>query len=113
MSASILDDLPEIGLVASEGKTLICCAFLRQIEGNLGLFDGLCSNPAVIGTIRHLALDFVVQEIINTARDFKMRAILGWSSDVGTITRSERHYFKKLDHNQMIILDLNEKLGVH
>lgn len=112
MSNAVLDELPEIGLIAFEQDMPICCGFLRQIEGNLGLFDGLCSNPGIDKARRHLALDFLVQEIVLIAKEFKMRSIFAWTSDAGTLVRAERHYFQKLDH-RMITLDLNQDLGVH
>ncbi len=109
LSEDLIENPPVIGLVCFHNEVPIACGFLRQVEGNLGLFDGLCTNPKMTSEVRHHALDFLVSEIINIARSMEMRCIMAWSVDNGTLSRSERHGFQRLKH-QMISLNLNSDL---
>jgi N-acetylglutamate synthase-like GNAT family acetyltransferase len=109
LTDDLMNNPPSIGLVCFHNEVPIACGFLRQVEGNFGLFDGLCTNPKMRSEIRHDAIDFLVSEIIQIARSMEMRCIFGWTVDNGTLARSERHGFQRLKH-EMIVLNFNSDL---
>lgn len=98
-------DIPEIGYVANFKNRPIACGFLRALEGEDAMFDGLASNPIATSEFRHIALDMVMNAIIDKAKSKGIGKILGFTVDVGTLERAIRHNFVKLPHT-FVTLDL-------
>lgn len=98
-------DVPDIGYVACFANRPIAAGFLKQMEGENSIFDGLCSNPLATSEFRNIALDMVVGAIITLAKSRGIKQIIGWSIDEGTLKRAYRHDFVKLPHT-LIALDL-------
>lgn len=98
-------DIPEIGFMAMFKDRPIAAGFLRQIEGDTGLFDSLVSHPVATAEFRHIALDMVVNSIITSARSRNIKQVLAYTVDKGTLERAFRHNFVKLPHT-VIALDL-------
>ena len=94
-------ELPIIGFMAFYDDIPVAAAFLRQCEGGLGIMDSLISDPEVMGAIRHVALDRLFQKIIERGTDIGLKAIIGYTVDDSTHSRSVRHGFKQLPHAVM------------
>lgn len=109
---NLAEDLPTIGLIAFKDSLPIAVAFLRQTEGNLGIFDGLCTNPDAPAHMRHFAIDKLTAEIIDIAKDFEFTAIIAWSEDAGTLERSVKHGFRRMPQS-LIAIDLRNKSAMH
>lgn len=105
---SVIETLPEIGFVASDDTDFIAASFLRRVEGDYCLFDGLVTNPMLAPFRRHLGIEAVVERLIIEAKELKMRKILAYSIDAGTLKRSVHHGFVHLPHT-LIVLDLEKK----
>lgn len=93
---SSADDLPEMGVVVFERGTPLAAGFLRRCEGGIAIFDGLVTDPGAESTQRNVALDLVVSQLIKTAKELKLKGIIGWSRDNLVLLRSYRHGFKEL-----------------
>ena len=62
------EHVPQIGYVALADESPIVVGFLRLLEGNSAMLDGLCSNPDASAEKRNEAIDLVVQALLFTAR---------------------------------------------
>lgn len=98
ISPKLTDEFPALGFVAQDDRCLIAAAFLRRIEGNYALFDGLITNPRSSSLDRHVALEAVVKRIIRESRDLGIIGIMAYSLDTGTIERALSHGFKAMPH---------------
>lgn len=107
-SEQIIDGLPAYGAIAFDGAEPIAAAFLRRAENEYGIFDGLITKPTADKKLRHIALDLVVENVIQKAKELGLKTIVAWTSDTGTLERSDRHGFKKLA-DTMIALDLTKR----
>lgn len=106
LKPSLALNLPEIGFIVYEDINPIACAFLRKVEGMIGICDGLCTNPKASGEARNLANDMLVQQLLETAKTLSMRNLIAWSEDKNTLERSVRHGFKPLP-SALITYDLS------
>lgn len=105
-------DLPGIGYISFVEDIPIATAFLRRCEGPYAMLDGLASNPKAESFHRHLGIELVVTQVIECAQHFKLKKLLAYSIDAGTLERSLHHGFKKLPHT-LIGLDLEVQNGFH
>lgn len=94
----LADELPEVGFIAFERDEPIAAAFLRRVEPNHAQLDGLITNTLSQSALRHEAIDLVVTACIEKAKELKIKQILAFSIDEGTLKRSEKHRFVKLPH---------------
>jgi hypothetical protein len=111
-NTEIAFNLPHFGYICFQGPMPVAVAFLRQIEGDMGMFEGLCSNPECGPELRSEAIDGLIQQLIETARGIGIKSVLAWSKDKNTLERSLRHGFKE-DISTMITLDLLHSQVVH
>lgn len=98
LNIELADELPEIGFICFERDEPIAAAFLRKVEPNHAQLDGLITNVLSRGELRHEAIDLVVRAIIEKAKELKIKQLLAFSVDEGTLKRSEKHRFVKLPH---------------
>jgi hypothetical protein len=80
--------------------------FLKRCEGNFGIIDGLCSNPDAPGSLRHVAIDKLIEACCKKAKSYGMRFVLSWSVDSGTLLRTRGHGFAASDQT-FIVKDLS------
>lgn len=97
------DEMPEIGFVAWEGERRVAAVCLHRCEGNYAWINGLVTNPEISPIKRSNAIDLVVQKLIATAKELKIKGILGFSVDEGTLKRSEKHGFRKMPHTMILL----------
>jgi hypothetical protein len=99
----LADELPEFGFIAFERDEPIAAAFLRRVEPNHAQLDGLITNVLSTSALRHEAIDLVVKANIEKARELRIKQILAFSIDEGTLVRSEKHRFVKLPHTVIVL----------
>lgn len=100
-------EIPLIGFIAYDRGQVVGAAFLRQVEGMVGLLDGITSNPEVASDIRHKALDALIEAVVNKARELGIKRVIGYSVNDSTKIRSERHGFVRSPY-ELYVLNLNE-----
>lgn len=96
------DTLPAIGVVAYQGKQPVAAAFLRQMEGFYGMFDGLISNPEASSKDRNAALDAVIDSVLKSAKSLEIKVLMAWSKDENTIIRAVSHGFVESPHHALL-----------
>jgi len=106
-------DIPAIGFVViHEDQKLVAC-FLRRCEGNMGIVDGLTSNPSAPSELRHVALDLAISSICEEAKQREISHLIAWTLDKGTLERGcLRHGFQKSPHT-FLAKDLVQPLNTH
>lgn len=104
---SPLDSLPEMGIMAYNDKTPVACAFLRRVEGGLGIFDGLMSNPQCSSKDRDEALSLVIDAITAIACNQGIKGIIAWVKDKNTLERAIRHGYSAQQEQRLIFLPLS------
>lgn len=106
-------NIPAIGFMVSEDDTPIAACFLRRCEGKVGILDGLATNPAVPGPLRHVAIDAAVKMLIEEAKRCEITTLIAWTQDASTLVRGlGRHGFRKLP-DTMITKDLRVTPATH
>lgn len=105
LEVRLADELPEIGFIAFDRDEPIACAFLRKVEPIFAQLDGLMTNVTAKSEFRHEAIDAVVTACIEKAKELKLKQLIAFSVDEGTLKRSEKHRFLKLPHT-VIALNL-------
>lgn len=98
-----IDEIPAIGFVAYTRHSPAAMVFLRQVEGNYAILDGLVSNPECSPSERSDAIDRVVQALTDEADRRGIKTIMAWSQDKNTLTRSQNHGFKQPDGLTLIV----------
>ncbi len=95
-------NLPALGFVIFEGERPVSMAFIRSVEGGLGICDGLCTNPEIPGPIRAASNDRMIDILISAARLKGMSSLVAWSVDSNTLERAYRHGFNKLPNTLIV-----------
>lgn len=107
MAASLADDLPSIGLVVQDGKTIVAMGFLRRMEGNYGMLDSYITDPHETSDYRDAALDMITAWLIDYARSIKLNKLLAFSAYDSIYDRALRHGFGAMPH-KFAMLDLGQ-----
>jgi len=94
-----MQTLPKIGYIALLNNQPIAAGFLRRVEGGYAQIDTLVSNPYFGSQIRHLAIDKVVDWLINDAKELKLSGILAFTLEESIINRAKERGFTILEHN--------------
>lgn len=95
-------DLPSVGFIVSDGDLPIAACFLRRCEGNLGIVDGLCSNPEASSELRHAALDLAISAVCEEAKTREITNLIAWSIDTSALLRGcQRHGFLQTHYTLM------------
>lgn len=110
INSTLVEDLPEYGVMAFEHDLPIAAGFLRKVEGGYAMLDSLITNPNAPPDIRNVILDRVTTKLIDTARRNKLKALIANSLDKNTLMRSAKHGFTSLPHT-LIVLNLSTLSG--
>lgn len=106
LSSTVIDELPEFGLVAFEDNKIVAACFFRRIEGSsIVLMDSLITNPSISKDLRDIAQDRLVKKLIKIAKHYNITNILAFTMIKSTLIRSQKHGFVCLPH-QVISLEL-------
>lgn len=98
LNPHLIDELPDVGFVVSEGEEIIAAGFIRQTEGDYALVDSYITNKNSPPVQRDQALDLITKELINISKSLGFKTLVATSIDQNTIDRSLRHGFKQLPH---------------
>jgi hypothetical protein len=98
--------VPKVGFISLKDEVPVAMGFLRLIEGRLGMIDGLLSNPAASGADRSNAIDLIVTQLIDVAKQMHLQGIISFSVDPNTLTRSHKFGFEEKKDQTIIILNL-------
>lgn len=102
-------EIPALGYVVYVNARATAMGFIRRVEGGFGQLDGLVSNPTSSSEDRHLAIDLLVSQLLDSAKELGITQIMAFSKDAGTLMRSERHGFKKQLEYSVIAVDLTKR----
>lgn len=87
-------ELPAVGFMVSIGDTPVAACFLRRCEGNVGIVEGLTSNPDATPPLRHAALDAAISCVCDEAKAREITKLMAWTVEDSVITRGNcRHGF--------------------
>lgn len=95
MSVELANELPEVGYVAYNHTEPVAMGFLRRVEGDVGMIDSLITNPYSAKVDRNVAMDAIFNQLIETAKEFGLKSLIGYSQDDNTLTRARRYGFSE------------------
>lgn len=99
------DTLPKIGYIATEGSIPVAMGFLRLVEGGFAQIDTLVTNADLPPETRHQGLEPLIDQLIQTAKQKKLKGIISFTSDMGVIKRAVDTGFK-VTSQAVIVLPL-------
>ena len=102
----LAQEVPQFGYICFNNHEAICAGFLRKVEGGYMFMDSLITNPIAEPELRNKAIDLVVTELIESAKDLQVTKILAYSTDINTLERSKKHGFRAYPENVVIGLEL-------
>lgn len=85
-----IDELPAHTYAALLNGELVAIAGLRLCEGPICLLDSLATNPTMSSSVRHEAIDLLVERIHDRAKELGFRAIVCHSKESSIISRAIR-----------------------
>ena len=97
------DEIPAVGWVAMNNEYIVAIGFLRRMEGNHALLDGLTTNPEASPEARHLGLTGVVTALIKSAKELKIRQIVAYTLDESVVKRALVHGFSTTQHKTLVL----------
>lgn len=104
LSNAAYKTLPKIGYIALIDNNPIAAGFLRRVEGNvMAQLDGLTSNPYFGSIIRHQGITKIVNQLIEDAKQLKLKGIYAMTQDCAVRVRAEAIGFKKIDHSVIVL----------
>jgi len=95
VNPATMSELPAIGYIVKHEDKMVATAFLRKIEGDIGLFDGLATNPAMASEIRHHAIELLIKKVFKIAAESGMNKMIAYSKDNSIFERAEINGFTK------------------
>lgn len=101
------ESLPNVGYIAQDGLTTIAMGFLRLVEGGYAQIDTLVSNAELPSQTRHEGISLVVNSLIDTAKELKLKGIMAITDNKSVVIRGESIGFKVL-HECVLVRTLQE-----
>lgn len=96
------ETLPKIGFIANQEHS-VAIGFLRLVEGGFAQIDTLVSNAHLSSDIRHLGISMVIDKLIESAKDLKLKGIIATSLDKGIIKRAEDIGFRVIPQTLIVL----------
>jgi hypothetical protein len=93
-----INDVPQVGFICFYKEQAVCAIFLRKCEGNVGMVDGLITNPHAGLKIRRKCIDAAVDEILEYARCFGGMKLISFSTNKRIIEIAKSKGFSVLNH---------------
>lgn len=81
--------LPKVGYIAFIDNMPVAAGFLRRLEPCYAHLDTLCSNAYCGSLLRHEGIKLVVDSLIEDAKRLKLKGIVAFTKDVGTLERAK------------------------
>jgi hypothetical protein len=104
-----LEAVPETGFVVVDDIIPVAIGFLRKVEGNMAMIDGVCTDPKAKAHVRHVALNLLTSRLIETAKAMKLIGLVAFVADPNTLERGEFFGFKILPGHHLVHLSLKDK----
>jgi hypothetical protein len=104
MAVDLINDLPEIGVIAYRNDIPVAAGFIRRMEGSYGLMDSYITNATESSSTRHKALSRITEALIEKAKEEGISKLLAFSSDQNTYQRSLMHGFIAMDHKFSLLI---------
>ena len=96
--------LPKIGYIAMLDNVPIATGFLRRVEGDVvAQIDGLTSNPYLGSIIRHNGISLVLKQLIEDAKELKLKGVYAFCIDKSAIKRAEDMGFRAVGHSTLAL----------
>lgn len=95
--------LPKIGYIALLGSQAVAVGFLRKVEGGFAQIDTLASNAYFGSQVRNSGITIVVDELIRSAKQLKLKGILATTSDEGILKRAKSIGFHEVNQSLIAI----------
>lgn len=89
ISAITMKTLPKTGYIVFLGDQPIAAGFLRRLEPCYCQIDTLVTSAHFGSQVRHKAISFLVDELINEAKRLKLKGIVCHTSDKGILERAK------------------------
>lgn len=93
--SNLVEDMPKIGYIVEHENDYLGAGYLRAVEGDIGIMEGLVTNPAADSALRHVAIESIVTTIVERAKDLGVICILSWTSEPSILARSKKHGFRE------------------
>lgn len=103
MHPGLIEDLPEIGLIAIHQDMYVAAGFIRRIEGPYGMLDSYITKSDAPTELRDKALDMITYKLIKIAREGGAVKLLAFSGVENIITRAEKHGFVQIDYKVALL----------
>lgn len=107
------EEMPKLGYVVyslEPSKLVVSFCFIRMVEGNFAMIDGLTSNPECSSALRNRGNDLAINACIDKAKTLKLQNLIAFTSDPSTKKRSIRRGFVELQQHTCLALDLSGKV---
>jgi hypothetical protein len=85
------------------GKQPTAAGFLRKVEGNLSMMDGLTSNAFFGSLVRHESLKLIVNQLIKDANNMKSEGILAFTNSPDVLKRAKTVGFEPITDVMMVL----------
>ncbi len=95
------DDIPGIGFIVHRNKQGIAAGFLRLVECKYAQIDTLVTNIKFSSADRAEAMDMLVNELIDTAKDLKLKGLLFLTDETSIIERASKIGFTHVNQHVM------------
>lgn len=95
-----IDCLPPTGFIVDE----YCVGYLYLTNSNIALLEWVVGNPKADKEKRSLALDFLLEELIESARAAGKKAIFSTTKNKKFSDRLVKHNFKITEENNINLL---------
>lgn len=95
--------LPPTGVMVWFGDLPLCAGFLFKTDANIAIINHLVSNPAIPGVkkwVRSEAIDFLIETLIEKAKEDGYNLITASSNVRRLNERYEKFEFEKSDENE-------------
>lgn len=96
--------LPKVGYVVLLGNQPVAAGFLRRLEPCFGQFDTFVSNKLFGSQIRHQGLNLVIEMLLMSAKDLKLKGIIALSSDESILNRAQAMGFNVIKQSVIGLL---------
>lgn len=106
MDVSLTETMPKHGWIALEGDLPVVIGFLRRIECNYAMIDGLISNPIASSELRDSCIQRLSRKLIDVANRAKVKKIIAFTSDTHTFMRAVKSFGFREVNTKLIELTL-------
>lgn len=108
LDVSMVEDLPNNGILVFQDDILIAAGFIRLIEGSSAMLDSYITNPNMSPELRNEALDKVTECLISQSKDLGISKLLSFTIEQTIVNRAIRHGFiKNLNNFQVLYHNLD------